>query len=193
MADGGKSPDAEIGASCITALAESLRESKGCPGFNEIVEIVSNVEHEQKNQPLFAVGGVFNLSQPLEALRQIELKYEEHRVTKIATRSAKAFLAKGTAMVSGDRAMKQALAERICLDLVDHHFFGRGRNYFVQHRFGDFAQEREWEHHVKEHMKSSLSKLATKLVKNPNTTDIRAPNRIGIRISTRELLEEPLI
>jgi hypothetical protein len=193
MADGGKSSDAEIGAAGVTALAKSLRESKGCPGFNEIVEIVSNVEHEQKNQPLFAAGGVLNLSKHLEAIRQVELKYEEHRVTKVATRTARAFIAKGPELVGSDKALKQDLAERICLDLVDHQFFGRGRNYFVQHRFGSFDQEREWEYHVKENMKSSLSKIAAKLVKNPNATNIRSPNRIGIRMSTQELLDEPLM
>jgi hypothetical protein len=193
MADGGKISEVELGAASVTALAKSLRESKGCPGFNELMEIVSNVEHEHKNQPLFAAGGLLNLSKPLEAIRQIELKYEEHRVTKVATRTARAFLAKGINTVSDDRTLKQDLAERICLDLVDHHFFGRGRNYFVQHRFGNFTQEREWEYHVKEQMKSSLSKLAARLVKNPNATNIRAPNRIGMRMSTQELLDEPLI
>jgi hypothetical protein len=193
MADGGKSSDIEIGAACVRALAKSLRESKGCPGLNEIAEIVSNVELEQKNQPLFAAGSVLNLSRPLEEIRQVELKYEEHRVTKVAARTARAFLAKESENVKRNMALKQELAERICLDLVDHHLFGRGRNYFVQHRFGTFTQEREWEHSIKDHMKASISKLAAKLVKNPNATGIRAPNRVGVRMSTQELLDESLM
>lgn len=192
LAEGAVSSNSELGAACITALAKTLRESKGCPGFNEIAEIVSNVEQERKSQPLFAAGGVLSLSKPLASIRQVEQKYKENRMTKVAARAARAFLVKEKGTENGAGELKQNLAERICLDLADHHFFGRGRNYLVQHRFGTFAQERDWEHDVKDKMKPSLSKLADKLLKNPNSTTIRAPNRGGIRKSTQELLDEPL-
>ena len=192
LAEGSVSSNSELGTACITALAKTLRESKGCPGFNEIAEIVSNVEQERKSQPLFAAGGILSLSMPLASIRQVEHKYKENRVTKVAARAARAFLVKEKGTENGAGELKQNLAEKICLDLADHHFFGRGRNYLVQHRFGTFAQELDWEHDVKDKMKPSLSKLADKLFKNPNSTTIRAPNRGGIRKSTQELLNETL-
>ena len=192
MAEGAASSDLEIGTACVTALAKSLRESKGCPGFNDFAEIVSNAEYERASQPLFAAGGVLNLSKYLASIRRTEQKYKEYRATKVAARAARSLLAKDEVGTNNTARVTQNLAEKVCLDLVNHHFFGRGRNYLVQRRFGSFAEERNWEHDVKEKMKPSLSKLAAKLAKNPISTNIRAPNRAGIRKSTQELLDEPL-
>jgi hypothetical protein len=184
--------DSEVSDACVAAVAKSLRESKGCPGFNEIAHIVTDVENERSSQPLFAVGGVINLSNPLASIRQVEEKYKQNRMTKVAARAARSLLASEKLIENGTDWPKHKLAEKICLGLADHHFFGRGRNYLVEQRFGTFAEERAWENGVKEKMKASLSKLAVKLVNNPNAANIRAPGRIGIRRSTQELLNEPL-
>jgi hypothetical protein len=183
--------DSEVGAACVAAVAKSLRETKGCPGFNEIAQIVTNINHDRRSQPLFAAGGVINFSKPLASIRQVEEKYEQNRMTKIAARAARSLLAREL-MTRNGAELRQNLAEKICQDLIDHHFFGRGRNYLTEHRFGNFAEERKWETSVKEKLKASLSKLAANLVKDPNSTDIRAPGRKGVRKSTQELLDQPL-
>ena len=190
LAKDGAGDDSEIGAACIKALARSLRETKGCPGFNEIARIVTDVNQDKRLQPLFAAGGVINLIDPLVSLRQIEEKFQQNRITNIAARSARALFTEVPAKSNAEA--KRNLAEKLCLDLIDHHFFGRGRNYFTDCRFGNFAEERKWETSVKEKLRESLSKLAANLIKNPNSRGIRAPSQKGIRKTTKELLDQPL-
>lgn len=191
LAKGAAGSDSEFSAACVAAVAQSLRESKGCPGFKEIAQIVTNVEYERRSQPLFAAGGVINLSKSLASIWQVEEKYKQNRMTKVAARAARSLLAREKLTQNGTE-LKQNPAEKICLCLADHHFFGRGRNYLIEHRFGIVVEEREWENGVKEKMKMPLPKLAANLVRNPNSTNIRAPGRRGIRRPTRELLHEPL-
>jgi hypothetical protein len=35
LAKDGAGDDSEVGAACVAAVAKSLRETKGCPGFND--------------------------------------------------------------------------------------------------------------------------------------------------------------
>jgi hypothetical protein len=191
LARDGAGDDSEIGAACVTAAAKSLRETKGCPGFKEIAQIVTDIDHDRRTQPLFVAGGAFNLSEPLASIRQVEERYQQNRMTKIAARAARSLLARET-VTGSDALLRQNLAEKICQDLIDHHFFGRGRNYLTEHRFGSFAEERKWEIRVKEKLKESLSKLAANMVSNPNSPIIRAPGRKGFRKTTQELLDQPL-
>lgn len=191
LARDGAGDDSEVSAACVAAAAKSLRETKGCPGFNEIAQIITNSNHERKSQPLFAAGGVINLSGPVEQVRQVEECHQQNRMTKIAARAARSLLARET-LIGNDADLKQSFAEKICNDLVDHHFFGRARNYLTEHRFGNFTEERKWETGVKEKLKGSLTKLASNLVKNPSSQNIRAPGRKGFRKSTQELLNQPL-
>lgn len=190
LAKEGAGDDSEVGAACIKAAAKSLRETKGCPGFNEIAQIVTDVDHNRKSEPLFAVGDAISLFEPLTSLRQIEERYQQNRMTKIAARAARSLLAGKSS--GNDSEVRQNLAEKVCQELIDHHFFGRGRNYLTEHRFGSFAEERKWETGVKEQLKESLSRLATGLANNPNSPDIRAPGRKGVRKTTQELLDQPL-
>lgn len=195
IAEGAVSTDSEISAACVTALTKSLRE--GCPGLKEIAEIVNITEQERKSKPLFVAGGLLSLSKPFALIRQVEQKYKGQRVTKVMARAARTLLVqKKEIKTNGKLGLIQNLVEEMCLDLLDHQFFGRGRNYLVQRRFGSFSQEREWEYNVKEQMKPSLSKLAAlvvNLLKNSNSMSrLRAPSSQRIRKSTRELLDEPL-
>ncbi len=191
LANNAAGGDSEVCAACGAAVAKSLRESKGCRGFKEIAQIVTDVVHERRTQPLFAAAGAINVSRALATIRQVEEKHKQNRTTKIAARAARSLLAKQV-MTGNSGELRQNLAEKICQDLADHHFFGRGRNYLIAHRFGDIGEERKWESGVKEKQKAYVSKLAANLAKNPNSTKIRAPGRKGIRKPTRELLDEPL-
>jgi hypothetical protein len=183
--------DSEVGSACIAALAKSLRESKGCPGFNDFAQIITDCDHERNSQPLFAAGGIINLSDSLALIRKVEENYQQNRMTKIAARAARSLLTKEI-FYGNDAKLKQNLAEKICQELINHHFFGRGRNYLTEHRFGSFTEEYRWETSVKEKIKDSISKIATNLVKNPESPNIRAPGRKGVRITTEELLDQPL-
>ncbi len=191
LANNAAGGDSEVCAACGAAVAKSLRESKGCPGFNELAQIVTDAEREKRSQPLFVAAGIINLSKTFASIRQIEEKYKQNRMTKIEARAARSMLAREQLTQNGTE-IRQNLAETVCLDLADHHFFGRCRNYLVGQRFGNFAEERKWETGIKEKLKISFSKLAANLAKNPNSTKIRAPGRKGIRKPTRELLDEPL-
>jgi hypothetical protein len=137
LARDGAGDDSEIGVACIKAIAMSLRETKGCPGFNEIAQIVTDIDHDRRIQPLFVAGGALNLSGPLDSIRREEEQYQQHRMTKIAARAVRSLIA--SEMVNGnDAILRQNLAEKTCQELVDHYFFGRGRNYLAEHRFGSF-------------------------------------------------------
>lgn len=183
------SEDSQVANACVTAAAKSLRESKGCPGFGELAGIVGSVDQPRRIEPLFA--GAVDLCEVFESIRRVEEKYGQNRMTKIAARAMRSFLAAERVDVE-TTDLNQLLAERVCLSLIDHHLFGRGRNYFVKRRFGTNAAERVWENGIKERLKGPISKLAASLLKNSDPRLIRAPSRSGERMSTGELLDKPL-
>ncbi|MBI4333993.1 MAG: hypothetical protein HY673_22245 [Chloroflexi bacterium] len=130
-----------------------------------------------------------------DSLRKIEIDNGGHRMTRVAARAAQRLLAKSVASGSGTRPGSQLhrdLAEAICWEVVDHHFFGRARELLIQHRFGDAASERQWEQVVKGAMQLPLSRLASGFASDPTAQRLRAPRRSDKRLSTKQMLDEPL-
>ena len=84
------------------------------------------------------------------------------------------------------------VSEQTCIELVDHHFFGRARAYLVGERFSTFHEAKAWEQAVKKAMTIGIQKLANRLWQNPSAARLRAPKRTVARRSTRDLLNDPL-
>jgi hypothetical protein len=89
--------------------------------------------------------------------------------------------------------LTRTLAEQTCLDLVDHHFFGRARAYLVGERFSSFHEARAWEQTVKKAMNLGVQKIADRLSEDPSAAHLRAPKRTVARRSTQAILNESLI
>jgi hypothetical protein len=76
---GGIASEAELADACFTALARCFRQSGGCPGFQDIANILQTFARDQGVLPsLSAVGGA-TLSLVFEALGRTERQQGGHR------------------------------------------------------------------------------------------------------------------
>jgi hypothetical protein len=196
LAKGGITTEAELSDACITALAYSLRQSAGCPGLQDIVNVLQGFVGSQGVPPLLSVTSGPTLTEAFEALRRIERQQGGHRTTKVAVRAAMSIvvqLSRQSNSHDSKATLGQMLSEQTCLGLVDHHFFGRARAYLVGERFSSFHEARAWEQTVKKAMSTGMSKLAARLWENPAAAHLRAPKRAVPRRSTRDILNDFLI
>jgi hypothetical protein len=88
LAKGGIASEAELGDACITAIAHSLRQSGGCPGLQDIANVLQSFVRDRRVVPLLSAANRSTLTEPFEALRRVERQRGGHRVTKVAVRAA---------------------------------------------------------------------------------------------------------
>jgi hypothetical protein len=195
LAKGGIASEAELADACLTALARCFRQSGGCPGFQDIADILQTLVQNQGALPSRSEIGGARLSLAFEALGRTERQQGGHRVTKIAVRAAKSMLVRSSResnRSSFQSGLTQTLVEQICIGLVDHHFFGRARAHLVRERCSSIHEARAWEQAVKKAMSLGVQKIAARLSKDPSAAHLRAPKRSVARRSTRGILSESL-
>ena len=192
LAREGVATPAEIADKCVSTLAKTLRERDGVPGFREIEEIVQNATSGMRLQANGAVGDAESLIDAFDTLDRIVRDQERHRHTKIAAESAKSML-----IQQGDqgfRPMKSEFAEKTCMDIVEHCYFGTARqNLVAEGKLENHEKARQWQHSVEEAMQPGIRQLAERLMKDPSAKTVRAPNRTVKPHSTSDLLEEVLV
>jgi len=172
LSNGGIASDAELSDASITALAHSLRQSGGCPGLQDIANVLHGFVQNRKVLPSLSAAGGSTLTKSFDALRQIERAQGGHRATKVAARIARSILVQVSSQNDthvSEPQLSQMLSEQTCLGLVEHHFFGRARAYLC-----------------------GIRKLAARLRQDPSAAHLRAPKRTVARRSTRDLLNDPL-
>jgi hypothetical protein len=195
LSKGGIASEAELGDACSTALAHSLRQGGGCPGLQEIGNVLQDFARGWENLPMLSPAGGSTLIEGFEALRQIERAQGGHRTTKVAVRAARTILVQLCRQADphiSEAQLGQLLSERTCIELVDHHFFGRARAYLVGERFSTPGEAKAWEQAVKKAMTIAIQKLANRLWQDPSAARLRAPKRTVARRSTQDLLNDPL-
>lgn len=195
LSKGGVASEAELGDACSTALAHSLRQVGGCPGLQDIGKVLQDFVRGREDLPLLSPVGGSTLTEGFEALRQIERAQGGHRTTKVAVRAARSVLvqlSRQNDLHVSEAQLGRMVSERTCIELVDHHFFGRARAYLVGERFSTFHEAKAWEQAVKKAMTIGIQKLANRLWQNPSAARLRAPKRTVARRSTRDLLNDPL-
>jgi len=188
--------DQEVADDCLRALSKTLRMAQGCPGFDELVEVLFTFQREQERQPLIAFAGELDLGEAFAVFALIERKHKGHRVTKVAARATKSLLVEMNTRDLCNRhltsGLPQILAERVCSSLVDHHLFGRSRGHLALHAFRSFSAIRHWENGVRNHMAIGSTKIAKQLARDPSASRLRAPRRSMRSESTRDILGESL-
>ena len=196
LSKGGIASEAELGDACSMALAHSLRQAGGCPGLQDIGKVLQDFVRGREDLPLLSSVGGSTVAEGFEALRQIERAQGGHRTTKVAVRAARSVLVhlnrQNDPHVS-EAQLGQMISERTCIELVNHHFFGRARAYLVGERFSTSHEARAWEQAVKKTMSIGIQKLAARLWQDPSAARLRAPKRTVARRPTRDLLNDPLV
>jgi hypothetical protein len=195
LSKGGVASEAELGDACSTALAHSLRQVGGCPGLQDMGHVLQDFVRGREDLLLLSPVGGSTLTEGFEALRQIERAQGGHRATKVAARVARSILVqvcRQNSLHVSEAQLGQMLSEQTCIELIDHHFFGRARAYLVGERFPTFREARAWEQAVKKTMNIGIQKLAARLWQDPSAARLRAPKRTVVRRSTRDLLNDPL-
>jgi hypothetical protein len=176
--------DQEFEASCLKALTQTLTLSRGCPGLFELSNIIDNILISEIDGKLF---------EACDQIRKVEREQNNHPSTKLAAKAAMNILVKShdNPMDSNDKGINR-LAEQFCIELMNFHFFGRGRNYLVEERFNNFTNANNWEKNIKTQMKNNISTIADQLIKNPTSDSYIPPRFFGLRKPTKELLIQPL-
>jgi hypothetical protein len=195
LSKGGVASEAELGDACSTALAHSLRQLGGCPGLQDIGKVLQDFVRGREDFPLLSLVGGSTLAEGFEALRQIERAQGGHRTTKVAVRAARSILvqlSRQNDLHVSEAQLSQMVSERTCIELVNHHFFGRARAYLVGERFSTPGEAKAWEQAVKKAMTIAIQKLANRLWQDPSAARLRAPKRTVARRSTQDLLNDPL-
>jgi hypothetical protein len=195
LSKGSVASEAELGNACSTALAHFLRQVGGCPGLQEIGNVLQDFARGREDLPLLSPVSGSTLTEGFESLRQIERAQGGHRATKVAVCAARMILVQLNRQADphiSEAQLGQLLSEQTCIKLVDHHFFGRARASLVGERFSTFHQAKAWEQTVKKAMTIGIQKLATRLWQDPSAARLRAPKRTVVRRSTRDLLNDPL-
>lgn len=173
---------AEVNDKLIESLTKALRRHGGIPGLEEIAAVV---ERQHKSSPMAVY----------ETLDRVVRDHGGDRHTVIA-----ADIAKSSFILSGSDTgatapvdVTQRMAVRACTALVDHYFFGRTRERLItEGRLRDHAEAQEWRNQTFEAIRPRIEKIAHQLLRNPDATGLRAPNREAPKKSTSDLLREEL-
>ena len=191
----GVAPPAEVADKLVTALAKTLRERSGVPGFREMEEVVGNAAWRLTLQSSGVREEAPILIQSFNALDRIVRDQDGHRHAKITADAARSLLVQQGAHANGHgmSPMTSQLAENTCTALVEHDFFAIARpNLVAEGKLGNHEQARQWQHSVVEAMQPAIRQIAERLVKDPNAKALRAPNRTVKPQSTSDLLAEDL-
>lgn len=188
----GVATPAEIADKCVSTLAKTLRERNGVPGFREMEDVVGNAAWRLALQTNGVGEEAAILIDAFDTLDRIVRDQEGYRHTKIAAESAKSML-----IQQGDqgfRPMKSEFAEKTCVDIVEHYYFGTARqNLVAEGKLENHEKARQWQHSVEEAMRPGIRQMAERLMKDPSAKTLRAPNRTDKPHSTSDLLEEVLV
>ena len=191
----GASP-AEVADKLITALARTLRERDGVPGFGEVEDAV---ERAVWRLSLHSRGAEEEAPILIESFNQLDLIVRDkdgHRHAKVAADVAKSLLVQQGGLAGGDAIwpITTKLAEATCTALVEHYFFATARqNLVAEGGIGDHEDARRWQQSVEEVMQPAIRQIAERLRKDPHAEALRAPNRTVKPQLTSDLLKEGLV
>lgn len=187
---------AEIGDKCASALAKTLRDWDGIPGFRAIEDVVGNAAWRLTLQTNGANEEAATLIEAFETLDRIVRDQKGHRHTRIASESAKSMLIQQGNHVDGQGfwPMRIQFAENACKALAEHYFFATARqNLVAEGKIENHDEARQWQNGIMEPMRPGIKLIAEKLGNDPCANNLRASNRTVKRQSTIRLLEEVLI
>ncbi len=189
-------PPAEVSDKLITALARTLREQGGVPGFREVEGAVGKAVWMLSLQSSGAGEEAAILIESFNELDRIVRDKDGHRHAKVAADVAKSLLVQQGALANGQGIwpMTTHLAEDTCTGLVEHYFFATARqNLVAEGKVRDHEAARHWQQSVEEVMRLALRQIAERLTKDPHSEALRAPNRTVKQQSTSDLLKEGLV
>ena len=179
---GGAAPPDEVAQAIIPALAKSLRDGGGLPGADHLAAVLSRFQLSE-----------LSACEALAALRSVERAFSGHRHTKVATQAVAGLIVQHEHCGSPASEPTEAVSLSFCLQMVDHHLFGRVRAELVGSRFADYGEALAWEQQCKDALRPRLTRLAMALARNPTAVGLRAPLAgIAARLSTADMLHEPV-
>lgn len=172
----------EVADAMRFALARSLRNANGLPGFESLTRVLDQ-----------CVSGDIPILNAFDKLRSIEMDFGGHRHTRVAVRAIEREIEDIANGFSCHRDCQLLVAQRFLNALVIHHSFARFSPEFIGSRFSDPEEAYLYERAVLTVLEPSIKKLANQLIKNPDGKGIRAPKSpINIKHSTLELLDIPI-
>ena len=182
MYAGGAASANEMRSPTLKALAKSLRDGGGLPGFSEFGAIVQRV-----------CTGDLSALEAMREVRSLVREYNGHLHTKVAAEAVSTLIVE---VVQGSTTITEpalTVAEQFCSALVDYHLFSRARPYLVGQRFADHGAAFQEENACKAARASDMHKVAEGLARDPTGKSLRAPSvQRSHRRSTASLLNEPI-
>lgn len=176
-------PD-EVARAVSKALARSLRENGGLPGFDRWVALLDE-----------RIAGVLDPHSAFVRAEAIERELGQGRHVKVAARSVQSILAELGHSRTPALSLGRPLAEEFLRRLAQHDFFGRIRPGIVgRRRFKRIADVDERERACRQAMEPFLQRLASGLVRDPEGEELRSPSVRGTRSpTTKDLLHRSIM
>lgn len=178
----GGCPPEDVADLLIKALAATVRDDGGIPGFGFLCEATTRVFSEG--------GGVKTLA---EMGRRLEQEFGQRRSVKLAARAAQKNLVES--QYGSSLPGPLAFAEAHLNTLLEHHFFAKvvtGASVGEGKRFRNIQEARQFAASVHACAEPQLKKMAKKVVSDPTASKLRAPKSSRRQRTTAELLDAPL-
>lgn len=187
----GNARDVEVGGACIKALARSLRQAGGCPGFQDIAGVLGQTMGQMAAGQFPVSNGGPDISDAFRELDRISWEQGGNAVTQVAVRAAKSMLSKPE--ITPKDSLTRELAERICWGIAEFSYFAPAQAYLAGESGLSREEARSKGDRIKQSMAPAMASMASRLAKNPTAKGLRAtPRKDAKRPTTSEMLGERL-
>ena len=178
----GKASIEETGDKLTKTLAKSFRDCDGVPGFDDMVDVIS--EHESPS-----------LLDSFDSLDDIVRRRDGNLHSKVAAEVAKSVLVqKPDEPAAENGTLAESFAENVCAGLLEHCLFSKAEKHLIDEgRFSSRDEFRSYRERLTQQMMPGIRNIAEQLVRNPDGKGLRAPNRKARRQSTGAILAEDLL
>ena len=179
----GSATPEEISDKIAKTLTKYLRERRGVPGFQKMMNVI------------VAPPG-YSLSESYVALDRIVEGERGHLHSKAAAKEAKSLLNRklGSGGTLDPHGLTHQFAANVCIALVKHYFLDRVcPQLTADGKFADSTQAFEWQKQIESDIRPSIDKIADQLLQKTDGNGLRAPRRTAPKVSTSDLLAVELV
>jgi len=178
----GVAPSAEVSTAAVKALVRSLKENGGMPALAELHEILE-----------LRLANRVDAHSAFTRIEALERAYGHTRHAKLAAKAAKRLMIES---VPGRRALsslREALSERFCHDLLDHHFFDRIGPELGKH-FHGWPQAEARRIECKQALEPLVRRIARDLAQAPEGAHLKTPPEARpSRMTTEDILSQSIM
>ena len=165
-----------ISDSALRALAKTVRDARGVPGLDEMIDIVCD-----------CADGTTTIRRSFVRLREASLHAGGSALTQIAQAAAEStMIAIERGEVKSDLARE--VRRRFTESAIETYVLAPSRQRTVGRRFATVNEAHDWQRQFIKLMAPQTEKFVDSLIRHPSGKGLRAPARMTRRQATANLL-----